>query len=198
MLLPGMRCARPASVTTYSAKPPGAEAMTRSPALISFTSLPTASTSPEHSSPIRAPTPPTLPCWCPDATRRSARLRLEARTRIRISFDLGSGLGRSRTSTPLSPRTAGFIFFSPGAIYLLLPDYMSGLRAVYCAMTAVLSSDAQCNRPKQWNSHDRCNAHTSLVRSPCHDQRRQFSPSGLACRDPAQRSDLPHDRRAAQ
>ena len=51
-----------AVVTAYSAKPPGAEAITRSPGLTPLTSLPTASTSPAHSKPSRAPTPPTLPC----------------------------------------------------------------------------------------------------------------------------------------
>ena len=59
MLLAGMRCTRPKSVTTYSACAPGAEPITRSPGLMPSTSLPTASTSPAHSSPIRAPFPPT-------------------------------------------------------------------------------------------------------------------------------------------
>src|SRR5580700_6192938 len=113
MLLPGMRFTRPASVTAYSAKPPGAEPMTRSPALKSLTSLPTASTSPEHSKPIRAPTPPTGPCWMPAATNVSARLRLEARTLISTSLGFGSGFGRSRTSIPFSPRTAAFTIIPP-------------------------------------------------------------------------------------
>src|SRR5438270_1363261 len=110
-----MRCTRPASVTTYSAKPPGAEAIMRSPGLIPSTSLPTASTSPAHSKPSRAPTPPTLPCWWPKATSRSARLRLEARTRIRTSFGFGAGFGRSRISTPLSPKTAARMVHPPVA-----------------------------------------------------------------------------------
>src|SRR5580704_13262659 len=101
MLLPGMRFTRPASVTVYSAKPPGAEAMTRSPGLKSATSLPTASTS------------PTGPCWMPAATNVSARLRLEARTLISTSLGFGSGLGRSRTSIPFSPRTAAFTIIPP-------------------------------------------------------------------------------------
>src|SRR6202171_4775320 len=113
MLLPGMRSTRPASVTAYSAKPPGAEAMTRSPALKSLTSLPTASTSPEHSSPMRAPMPATGPCWMPAATNVSARLRLEARTLISTSLGFGSGFGRSRTSMPFSPRTAAFTIIPP-------------------------------------------------------------------------------------
>src|SRR5580693_7180376 len=119
MLLPGMRWARPASVTVYSAKPPGAEAMTRSPGLKSLTSLPTASTSPEHSRPMRAPTPPTGPCWMPAATNVSARLRLEARTLIRISLGFGSGFGRSRISTPFSPRTAAFTIIPPVGLDVL-------------------------------------------------------------------------------
>src|ERR1700722_12768360 len=119
MLLPGMRLTRPASVTAYSAKPPGAEPMTRSPALKSLTSLPTASTSPEHSSPIRAPTPPTGPCGMPAATNVSARLRLEARTLISTSLGFGSGFGTSRTSTPFSPRTAAFTIIPPVGLGVL-------------------------------------------------------------------------------
>src|SRR6202045_4899701 len=119
MLLPGMRFTRPASVTAYSAKPPGAEPMTRSPALKSLTSLPTASTSPEHSSPIRPPMPPAGPCWMPAATNVSARLRLEARTLIRTSLGFGSGFGRSRTSTPFSPRTAAFTMIPPVGLDVL-------------------------------------------------------------------------------
>src|ERR1700733_232918 len=113
MLLAGMRCTRPASVATNSAKPPGAEPMTRSPGLMPATTAPTASTSPEHSRPTRAPPPPTLPCWWPEATMRSARLRLEARTRIKTSFGFGSGFGRSRTSTLFSPTTAAFMVVPP-------------------------------------------------------------------------------------
>src|SRR6202166_1764892 len=119
MLLPGMRFTRPASVTAYSAKPPGAEPTTRSPGLKSLTSLPTASTSPEHSKPIRAPTPPTGPCWIPTATNVSARLRLEARTLINTSLGFGSGFGRSRTSIPFSPRTAAFTMIPPLSLDVL-------------------------------------------------------------------------------
>jgi len=108
MLLAGMRCTRPQSVTAYSANPPGADAMTRSPALRSATSLPTASTSPAHSRPSREPVPNSLPCGWPEATMRSARLRLDARTRIKTSFGAGAGRGTSWTATPLSPTTAAF------------------------------------------------------------------------------------------
>src|SRR5262249_28285885 len=103
-----MRCTRPASVTTYSAKPPGAEAITRSPGLMPATALPTASTSPEHSRPSRAPS----------ATRRSARLRLEARTRISTSFGFGVGFGRAPTSTPFSPKMAACMIDPPVALVL--------------------------------------------------------------------------------
>jgi hypothetical protein len=108
MLLAGMRCTRPQSVTAYSANPPGADAMTRSPDLRSATSLPTASTSPAHSRPSREPVPNSLPCGWPEATMRSARLRLDACTRIKTSFGAGAGRGTSRTATPLSPTTAAF------------------------------------------------------------------------------------------
>src|SRR5215467_1450311 len=113
MLLAGMAWTRAKSVTAYSAMPPGAVAMTRSPGLKPATSLPTASNSPAHSSPIRAPTPPTTPCRWPEATMRSARLSVEARTRISTSLGLGTGFSRSRTSTPASPRTAAFMSTSP-------------------------------------------------------------------------------------
>src|ERR1700675_198108 len=119
MLLPGMRFTRPASVTAYSAKPPGAEPITRSPALKSLTSLPTASTSPEHSSPSRAPMPRAGPCWMPAATNVSARLRLEARTLISTSLGFGSGFGRSRISIPFSPRTAAFTIIPPVGLDVL-------------------------------------------------------------------------------
>src|SRR5262245_64427187 len=33
---------------------------------------------------MRDPMPPTRPCWCPAATPTSARLRLDARTRINV------------------------------------------------------------------------------------------------------------------
>src|SRR5215831_13744531 len=78
MLLAGMAWTRAKSVTAYSAMPPGAVAMTRSPGFRPATSLPTASISPAHSSPMRAPTPPTAPCRWPEATMRSARLSVEA------------------------------------------------------------------------------------------------------------------------
>ena len=97
----------------YSANPPGADAMTRTPALRSATSLPTASTSPAHSRPSREPVPKSLPCGWPEATMRSARLRLDARTRIKTSFGAGAGRGTSWTATPLSPTTAAFMT-SPG------------------------------------------------------------------------------------
>src|SRR5215211_8939838 len=45
------------------------------------------------------------------ATRRSARLRLDARTRISTSLGFGSGFGTSRISTPFSPTTAAFMLF---------------------------------------------------------------------------------------
>src|SRR5579863_10011410 len=45
----------------------------------------------------------------PDATSASARFRLEARTLMSNSFGFGSGFGRSRISTPFSPRTAAFM-----------------------------------------------------------------------------------------
>src|SRR5215468_1386259 len=83
--------------------------MTRSPGLKSLTSLPTASISPAHSRPSRAPMPPTRPCCWPAATPTSARLRLEARTRISTWLAAGSGFGRSRTSAPFSPTTAAFM-----------------------------------------------------------------------------------------
>src|SRR4029077_15853474 len=119
MLLAGMRCTRPQSVTAYSANPPGADAMTRSPALRSATSLPTASTSPAHSRPSREPVPNSLPCGWPEATMRSARLRLEGCTRIKTSVGAGAGCGHARTSTPLSPTTAAFTT-SPGYRGLLI------------------------------------------------------------------------------
>src|SRR6202051_382895 len=128
MLLPGMRCTRPASVTAYSAKPPGAEPMTRSPALKCCTSLPTDSTSPEHSRQIRAPTPPTGPCWMPAATSVSARLRLEARTLIKTSLGFGAGFGRSRASIPFSPRTAAFTIIPPVRL-----DVLSSRKSYYKA-----------------------------------------------------------------
>src|SRR5882672_9139706 len=112
MLLAGILWARPESVTAYSAKPPAAELMTRSPGLKSFTSAPTASTSPAHSRPTIVPVPPTVPCRWPDATARSARLSEAARTLIRISLGLGEGFGASRTSTPFSPTTAAFMTIS--------------------------------------------------------------------------------------
>src|SRR5690242_16008756 len=52
------------------------------------------------------------------ATRRSARLRLEALTRIKTSFGFGVGIGRSRTSTPFSPSTAACMIDPPGAFLL--------------------------------------------------------------------------------
>src|SRR5712672_3668708 len=127
--------------------------MTRSPGTMPFTSLPTASTSPEHSRPSRAPVPPTAPCWWPRLTRRSARLRLDARTRISTSFGLGAGFSTSRISTPCSPTTAAF---------------MSGLRWGGGGM-----------RGSRWSLHDlalcgRCfgmRAARSMVR-PCHEHRR--------------------------
>src|ERR1700722_5389483 len=110
MLLAGILWARPASVTAYSAKLPAAELIARSPGLKSFTPLPTASTSPAHSRPTMVPVPPTVPWRWPDATARSARLSEAARTLIRISCGLGTGLATSRISTPFSPTTAAFIF----------------------------------------------------------------------------------------
>src|SRR5262249_8517302 len=111
MLLAGTLWARPASVTVYSAKPPAAELMTRSPGLKSLTSPPTASTSPAHSRPTMVPGPPTVPCRLPAATARSARLSDAAFTLIRISCGLGAGFATSRISTPFSPTTAAFIVF---------------------------------------------------------------------------------------
>src|SRR5580698_7622459 len=49
----------------------------------------------------------------PDATSASARFRLEARTLMSTSFGFGTGFGRSRISTPFSPRTAAFMAASP-------------------------------------------------------------------------------------
>src|SRR5260370_23250950 len=109
MLLAGILCARPASVTAYSAKLPAAELIARSPGLKSLTSLPTASTSPAHSRPTMVPVPPTVPCRWRDATARSARLSEAARTLIRISCGLGTGLATSRIETPFSPTTAAFM-----------------------------------------------------------------------------------------
>src|SRR5258708_6479419 len=112
MLLAGILWARPASVTAYSAKLPAAELMTRSPGLKSLTSPPTASTSPAHSRPTMAPGPPTVPWRWPAATARSARLSEAARTLIRISCGLGTGLATFRISTPCSPATAAFMISS--------------------------------------------------------------------------------------
>src|SRR5882672_8381618 len=112
MLLGGILWARPASVTAYSAKLPAAELITRSPGLKSLTSPPTASTAPAHSRPTMAPGPPTVPWRWPAATARSARLSEAARTLIRISWGLGTGLATSRISTPCSPATAAFMISS--------------------------------------------------------------------------------------
>src|SRR5579871_2008426 len=101
----GMWWTRPASVTTYCANPPVAEASTRSPGLMPVTSAPTASTSPAHSSPRRAP--PALAEGRRTA-RRSARFRLAARARIKTSLAAGIGFGSSRISAPLAPTTAAF------------------------------------------------------------------------------------------
>src|SRR5579871_2145654 len=112
MLLAGILWARPASATAYSAKPPAAELMTRSPGLKSFTSPPTASTSPAHSRPTIVPGPPTVPWRWPDATARSARLSDAAFTLIRISLALGEGFGASLYWTPFSVTTAAFMVVS--------------------------------------------------------------------------------------
>src|ERR1700751_4100311 len=53
--------------------------------------------------------PPTRPCCWLAATPTSARLRLDARTLIRISLGAGAGLGMSRTSAPFSPTTAALM-----------------------------------------------------------------------------------------
>src|SRR5579864_8377457 len=184
MLLPGMRWARPASVTVYSAKPPGAEAMTRSPGLKSLTSLPTASTSPEHSRPMRAPTPPTGPCWMPAATNVSARLRLEARTLIRTSLGFGSGFGRSRTSIPFSPRTAAFTVLPP--LSPLAPIDSGAAAKRYrpkCYRLNVLSPNVLSSNVAEFNR--RASDHNAIS-TPCHDERRQLSAADLACPHPAQ------------
>src|SRR5215469_13483349 len=118
MLFAGTLWARPQSATAYSAKPPAAELMTRSPGLKSFTSLPIASTSPAHSRPTIVPGPPAAPCRLPAATARSARLSDAARTLIRISLGLGEGLGASLYWTPFSVTTAAFILRSPQAVIL--------------------------------------------------------------------------------
>jgi hypothetical protein len=60
-----------------------------------------------------------LPCGWPEATMRSARLRLDACTRIKTSFGAGAGWGTSRTATPLSPTTAAFMTL-PGYRGLLI------------------------------------------------------------------------------
>src|SRR6187551_844819 len=112
MLLAGILWALPASVTVYSAKPPAAELITRSPGLKSLTSPPTASTSPAHSRPTMVPSPPTVPWRWPDATARSARLSEAAFTLIRISWALGEGLGASLYWTPFSVTTAAFMVVS--------------------------------------------------------------------------------------
>src|SRR6478672_1361333 len=112
MLLAGILWARPESVTAYSAKPPAAELITRSPGLKSFTSPPTASTSPAHSRPTMVPAPPTVPWRWPDATARSARFSDAALTLIRISLGLGEGFGASLYWTPCSVTTAAFIAIS--------------------------------------------------------------------------------------
>src|SRR5687768_2770569 len=112
MLLAGILWARPESVTAYSAKPPAAELITRSPGLKSLTSPPTASTSPAHSRPTMVPAPPTVPWRWPDATARSARLSDAAFTLIRISLALGVGLGASLYWTPCSVTTAAFMVVS--------------------------------------------------------------------------------------
>src|ERR1700733_6727256 len=65
----------------------------------------------------------------PEATRRSARLRLEALTRSKTSFGFGSGFGRSRTSTPFSPRTAAFIVAG-----MALPPFVLKARPVLSSM----------------------------------------------------------------
>src|SRR3954468_55057 len=112
MLLAGILWARPESATAYSAKPPAAELITRSPGLKSLTSAPTASTSPAHSRPTMVPGPPTVPWRLPEATARSARLSDAALTLIRISLALGEGLGASLYWTPLSVTTAAFMVVS--------------------------------------------------------------------------------------
>src|SRR5476651_1572807 len=109
MLLAGILWARPESATAYSAKPPAAELITRSPGLKSLTSPPTASTSPAHSRPTIVPGPPTVPWRWPEATARSARLSEAASTLIRISLGLGEGLGASLNWTPCWVTTAAFM-----------------------------------------------------------------------------------------
>ena len=59
--LPGSGKVRPQSATAYSAYPAVPEHMTRSPALMPFTSLPTCTASPENSMPTMVPAPPMLP-----------------------------------------------------------------------------------------------------------------------------------------
>src|SRR3954468_19931554 len=112
MLLAGILWARPESATAYSAKPPAAELITRSPGLKSLTSAPTASTSPAHSRPTMVPGPPTVPWRLPEATARSALLSDAALTLIRISLALGEGLGASLYWTPFSVTTAAFMVVS--------------------------------------------------------------------------------------
>src|SRR5436190_8414392 len=112
MLLAGILWARPESVTAYSAKPPAAELITRSPGLKSLTSPPTASTSPAHSRPTMVPAPPTVPWRWPEATARSALLSEAAFTLIRISLALGEGLGASLYWTPCSVTTPAFMAVS--------------------------------------------------------------------------------------
>src|SRR5579883_2290616 len=112
MLLAGTLCARPESATAYSAKPPAAELITRSPGLKSLTSLPTASTSPAHSRPTMVPGPPTAPWRWPEATARSARFSDAAFTLIRSSWALGEGLGASLYWTPFSVTAAAFMVVS--------------------------------------------------------------------------------------
>src|SRR6478752_3189114 len=112
MLLAGILWARPESATAYSAKPPAAELMTRSPGLKSLTSAPTASTSPAHSRPTMVPGPPTVPWRWPEATARSARFSDAAFTLIRISLALGEGVGASLYWTPFSVTTAAFMVVS--------------------------------------------------------------------------------------
>src|SRR3954454_13746750 len=79
----------------------------RSPGLNSFTSAPTATTSPAHSRPSGAPMTP-----CPNdafAAERSARLSPHAFTRVRTLFGFGTGFAISLSTSPSGDDTPAFI-----------------------------------------------------------------------------------------